>query len=113
MSLSKEILAYVKAFIDRYAWSHWPAKQEALVEARQSRGKYLCADCGELFGPREVNADHIHARVDPKRGWVSLDEYVARTLVPADKLQILCRPCHRRKSTAENKIRAATRRRNK
>lgn len=107
MTLSKVLIAYVKNTIDRYAWSRWETRHETLVKARVKRGQYQCAGCLDLFGPKNVQVDHIKPRVDPKQGWQGFDEYITRTFT--DELQVLCKDCHIRKSTEENSIRAVTR----
>lgn len=113
MALTKEVVDFVKSVIDRFAWSRWPQKVEVKRSARVARNKYECAHCGELFGTREVQVDHIEPRVNPLTGWVSFDEYIERSLVDVDTLQVLCIPCHQKKSTSENKMRSVTKRKKK
>lgn len=99
------ITKYVINLLRRFAWTRWPAKQETLVAARVSRNQYQCAKCGLLFPRKLVQIDHVRPVVDPATGFVSLDEYVKRLLVPANKLQVLCKPCHYAKSASENRLR--------
>ena len=55
----------------RSASFRWKPRGEALKAARVERGKYKCASCEELFGPKEIILDHIDPVVDPKVGFVS------------------------------------------
>ncbi len=111
MTLSKELIDYVKGVIDRYAWGLWETKHVVKVNARVSRGKYRCACCEGLFGPRDVHVDHIEPRVDPLKGWEGFDIYVKRTFT--DKLQVLCLGCHKVKTSEEAGVRAKARRKNR
>lgn len=85
-----------------------PMYAEAKRRARIKRGKYRCAGCGKLFGPKQIAVDHI-APVVNITGFKTFDEYIKRLLVSPDKLQVLCNngkhSCHKRKSRAENKRR--------
>lgn len=84
-----------------------PAMNEAMKKARQGRGVYVCAKCFGLFGRKEVQRDHIEPAVH-LNGWQSLDAFAERLLNVEEKdIQILCRPCHKEKTLAENAIRRA------
>lgn len=103
--LPTDLVKLAMGILNRWGWSRWPAKAETLKRARVARGKYKCAHCGEIYGPREVEVDHKRPRIDPRTGFVSLDDYVARTFVSVNKLQVLCKPCHYLKSAQENRQR--------
>ncbi len=105
MKLSKEIFDLCIEVLNRYGWSRWDGKQTALVESRISRGKYQCAECLNLFGPKDVQVDHVQPRIDPGKGRTTLDDWAARTFVSGKKLQVLCKPCHKLKTAQENKVR--------
>lgn len=93
----------------------WPPKFETLNEAKTSKkvnGKtgrvaqhYLCADCGKDYPSKEVNVDHIEPVVDPAKGFISWDVYIARMFCEKDNLQVLCSDCHTKKSAEERKQR--------
>lgn len=68
---------------------------------------YTCAHCGEEYPRKFVHVDHIDPVVDVNRGPESLEIYVQRLFT--DNLQILCKNCHKAKSTAENKVRREAR----
>lgn len=79
-------------------------RNQALVAARVGRNQYLCTNCKLIFARKEVQIDHIEP-VTPITGWDSLDGFVTRLKVPIDKLQVICKTCHKSKSGVENEIR--------
>lgn len=80
----------------------------AWTEARRGWGKYECASCKSLFGPKEVDKDHIEPIIDPETLSQDMNQFMVRALGP---IQILCKPCHKKKSAKEAAIRAKTRKR--
>ena len=89
----------------------WPPKYETLKEAftdtkinkvsnRKAR-HYLCAQCNEDFASTGVQVDHIEPAVDPNEGFVSWDRFIERLYVPKEKLQVLCKGCHKIKTASE------------
>jgi len=91
----------------RASWK-WSAFSVAKIRARRSRGKYECAECNALFGPKLIEVDHI-VPVVPITGWDNLEKYVERHLVTPDQLQVLCKKCHTAKSALENAARREAR----
>jgi len=88
----------------------WPARKAALKAARVSRGKYECVMCKEagveaLYGPKDINVDHVEPVVSVEDGWVNYDTYINRLFCSDSNFQILCKPCHEIKSYLENDIR--------
>jgi len=81
-----------------------PMYAEAKRRARIRRGKYLCAKCGNIFGPKQISIDHI-SPVIALTGFISFDEYIKRLFVPPEWLQVLCKPCHKEKTKRENRER--------
>jgi 5-methylcytosine-specific restriction endonuclease McrA len=84
---------------------HWKARNDALVAARVERGKYKCASCEDLFGPKEVQIDHIFPVVDPKKGFTTFDDYIERLFCETEGFQILCTSCHDAKTKIEDVMR--------
>ena len=80
----------------------FPARNEALKAARLRRGVYRCEACGDEFGRREVEVDHIEA-VGPTPGSrnacseTTWDVFIERMFCSSNALQILCKDCHRKK----------------
>jgi 5-methylcytosine-specific restriction endonuclease McrA len=97
----------------RTATRRWPPKYQALKDALVGRkvnkktGKlamhYSCAECSKEFVSGDVQVDHKEPAVDPATGFVSWDVYVDRLYCEASNLQVLCLPCHKKK-TAEEKL---------
>lgn len=95
----------------------WPPRNECLSKAKTRRKKnkktnrlaqhYKCNKCKKDFTLKEVVVDHIHPVIDPKRGFVSWDEYIDRMFPDISGFQILCQNCHKEKSNMENKQRKA------
>jgi len=91
----------------RNAWRRWPPRYEALKLARRKyvgtnkkqKWQFQCADCQEWFMGKQVSVDHI----EPwgKIWELSLQEAWSRLLVSVTSLQVLCKPCHDRKSKTE------------
>lgn len=84
----------------------WPERKAAIRKARVSRGKYLCAHCNGLFGPKEINADHKDPVIDPEVGFVDWNTYIARLFCSEDNIQIICKIDHHAKSAEENERRS-------
>lgn len=99
----------------RKGFSRFPAKYEALKKAFVGRkpnkatgrlaAHYKCAKCKKEFVKIDVEVDHIVTVVDVDKGFTSYDEYVDRLFCFPDNLQVLCKPCHRKKTLAETKKR--------
>lgn len=91
----------------------WPPKFEALADAyvgirhnsktKRDSKHYLCASCEGEFPAKEVQVDHISPVVDPKTGFISWDLFIERLYCERDNLQVLCIPCHKKKSKEERK----------
>jgi 5-methylcytosine-specific restriction endonuclease McrA len=65
--------------------------------------RYKCAHCGEAFARKDVQVDHIDPVVDPEKGRESISTLIKRQFT--DKLQVLCKPCHKAKTNEERKRR--------
>lgn len=90
----------------------WPPKFETLDEAKTEKkvnektGRlaqhYLCAMCQEEFTSKDIEVDHVTPVVDPVHGFKDWNTYIPRLFCGKDNLQVLCKPCHKRKSKEEN-----------
>jgi 5-methylcytosine-specific restriction endonuclease McrA len=99
----------------RAASRRWPPKYKALKEAfvgkkvNSKTGKmamhYKCAECKKHFVAVDVQVDHIDPVVDPKKGFISWDVFIDRMFVEIEKLQVLCKPCHKIKTDEEKQQR--------
>jgi hypothetical protein len=74
----------------RKIWMWSPLRTAALGKARIGRGSYLCAMCGKIFGPKEVEVDHI-LRTRPEgsdpNDW---NGFIERLFCDLEGLQVLC-----------------------
>lgn len=95
----------------RSASQRWPPKYKALNEAcvgqkiNPKSGRlakfYTCNICKEDFPAKQVEVNHI-IPVIPVTGFDSWDGVVERLFCEADKLEVVCRPCHKNISKQEN-----------
>lgn len=93
----------------RSAFMRWPPRFDALKSSqtgvkvnkktKRDAMHYRCAQCTKEFPQRDVQVDHIDPVVADE--WKSWDEYIARLLVTADELQVLCKKCHAAKTKQE------------
>lgn len=98
----------MKAFIIatlRRASYRWKPRTEALKAARLARNTYRCAMCQGTFTRKEVQLDHIEPVIDPKVGFTTWDEYIARLYVAKEGFQVICKAnCHKIKTELERAI---------
>lgn len=79
----------------------WRPRGEAKAAARISRGIYVCNICKEQFRDKEVQVDHIIPVVSTE-GFTTFDEYIERMFPQIDGFQVVCKPCHKEKTSNEN-----------
>jgi 5-methylcytosine-specific restriction endonuclease McrA len=104
-SKGKQTLStFIKGLLRRGSF-HWRARTEAMTAARVERGRYKCNSCSELFGPKEVDLDHIVPVVDPKTGFTTWDDYISRLFCEADGFAVICKQCHSNKTAIEDAMR--------
>ena len=56
-----------------------------------------------MFPSSEVQADHINPVIDPLVGFTTWDSVIERMFCETEGFQILCKPCHNNKSSAEKR----------
>lgn len=95
---------FIKGVLRRASF-HWKPRSEAMKNARVERGRYKCASCEELFGPKEIILDHIEPVVDPKEGFVGFDRYIERLFCDVEGFQTLCYACSDAKTMIEDSMR--------
>ena len=99
----------------RGAFRRWPPKFEVLKAAQMKRkvnkatGKlamhYKCAKCKKGHVLTQVQVDHIEPVVCTTAGFISWDVFINRLYCEASNLQVLCKSCHKIKSSAEKEER--------
>jgi len=84
---------------------HRQALNNAISKKKGPRGgrQYDCNVCGEAFGRRQVDVDHIKPVVPfNRRAYdMKLDTYVRRLWCHIRNLQVLCKECHKKKTAIE------------
>lgn len=89
----------------RRATYRWPARSDALKQARKERNCYECAMCHDFYKNNQVVLDHILPVVDPKTGFTNWDDYINRMFPEKEGFQVLCSNCHDIKTTLEDEMR--------
>jgi 5-methylcytosine-specific restriction endonuclease McrA len=82
----------------------WPPAYEAVKRARKAPNSHECAHCLKRFKDDAIKRDHIQPVVDPRkegRG-MTWDEYLGALFCQTENYQILCKPCHDKKTDLEN-----------
>lgn len=79
----------------------WAPRKEAHAKARVDRGRYKCAHCEQIFGPKEIALDHIIPVVG-ELGFEDWNNYITRLFCDEDGFQVLCHECHTIKTNKEN-----------
>ena len=100
-------LAWLKNVIRRASY-RWPPRYEAKTLARIRRGVYRCGICQGEVPASELEMDHIEPVIDPKKGWVSLEDYGMKMIPDAEGFQAVHKTCHLAKSIEENSQRRET-----
>ena len=83
-------------------WKWDPERKKALNRVMLFNGNYNCEECGGRFERKGVQVDHTNPVVVPGEGIKSWDKYISRLFVKSKLLQVLCKPCHKKKSNKEN-----------
>ncbi|MGL4584067.1 MAG: HNH endonuclease signature motif containing protein [Flavobacterium sp.] len=102
--------SFVKSAL-RSASQRWPPKYKVLndacigkhinIKTGRLAKHYKCAACSGNYPAKDVVVDHI-LPVVPIEGFTSWDVVVDRMYCEADNLQVLCKPCHKIKSSEES-----------
>jgi 5-methylcytosine-specific restriction endonuclease McrA len=105
----------LKSFITsclRGGFRRYPPKYEVLKEAfvdkrlnektKRISAHYLCNECENIFPTKEVQVDHVKPIVNPAKGFISWDDFIANLFCEKSNLQVLCLTCHKSKTDKEN-----------
>jgi hypothetical protein len=90
----------------RRVYRFYPAKKEALKRAAGTgKDYYRCLYCGNYEHIKNIQIDHRDPVIDPKVGFTTWDNYIARLFCSVENLDVLCKPCHYIKTKEENRVR--------
>ena len=105
----------------RRATARWGPKNEAKKQARYHEKKLnvngrlvfhsICDGCGTVIPETTSKVDHIQPVVDPAKGFESWDVKIERMFCEVDGFQVLCIPCHDKKTKEERQIATERKRR--
>lgn len=88
----------------RRASYRYPPRYNTMKAAWRERGKYECAQCHNIVGPKQIQIDHI-IPVVPLAGFTEWGTYVDNMFCEPEGYQALCKECHKTKTMAENEKR--------
>lgn len=98
----------------RGGFRRWPVKFKVLKAAFTEKkinpasgrlaSMYRCSSCNEEFSNKGVQVDHIKPIVDPAIGFLSWDDFIENLFCEEENLQVLCIPCHKKKSSEERQL---------
>lgn len=99
----------------RAGFRKFPAKYGALAAAKSGRkvneatGRlaehYKCASCKKHFVVKDVQVDHVDPVVSPIHGFIDWNTFIDRLYCSITNLQVLCTPCHKKKTKLEREER--------
>jgi len=108
----------VKSFIVsalRTGARRWPPKYMCLQAActgqrinektKRLAKHYTCAKCQEDYTSKDVEVDHIEPVVSVGDGFIDWNVFIERLFCPIENLQVLCKPCHKKKTKEERTLR--------
>lgn len=99
--------AFVRSGL-RAKWQRFPSRYAALAQAKRAyvgdnknqKWEYQCAACQCWFLQKDVAVDHIHPAGTLKT-YSDLPAFVQKLFVGLNKLQVLCKACHKDKTAKE------------
>lgn len=94
----------------RKIWFYSPVRRQALKNAKEGNppGLNTCAKCRTKVTDEHVQVDHNSPVITPDTHKTTWDVAIDR-LFDIHNHQVLCKPCHKTKTQAENAIRKETR----
>jgi 5-methylcytosine-specific restriction endonuclease McrA len=96
----------------RRASDRYPPKQEAKKRYRRpyvgenvrQKWEYQCEECKGWYKDKEVEIDHL-IPAGSLRNFDELPTFCSRLFCGVDGYQVLCKPCHRAKTSMERLLR--------
>lgn len=98
----------------RQGTGRWPPKYLVVNEAKTEKkinkktGRlaqhFKCNSCQEEFTQKDVQVDHIIPVIDPVIGFTDWNDYIENLFCGKENLQLLCKPCHAKKTLEERGV---------
>lgn len=89
----------------RRIWGWYPPRRQAYAAAKISgQDRYRCSNCSVVVAKKLVHCDHILPAV-PVSGFVDWNTHIERLFCDVSNLAILCKPCHKVKTSGEAALR--------
>jgi len=96
----REVLAKVRREVPKYNKDGARSKKDSV--------QYLCNVCKNYVGSTKVEVDHIIPVIETnEHGFVDWNLFVERLFCGAENLQVICDPCHDKKTHEEQQKRQA------
>lgn len=89
----------------RLAWRYYSLNRKQALAAASSSAGYTCNKCSKVVSENEIAVDHIKPVVDPQAGFVDWSTFMERLFCEADNLSVICKSCHRIKTSQEERQR--------
>jgi hypothetical protein len=96
--------SFIKSAL-RSASRRWSPIYTTKKNARVARNTYICSNCRNKVGNKDICVDHKNPVVSVEDGFVDWNVYIQRMFVESDGLTALCKKCHHFKTLVENKQR--------
>lgn len=92
------------------SWMMWAPRNEVKRRCKHptKAGWFTCEIC--KAAREKLDIDHINPVVPVEEGFTTWDQYIASKFVQADKLQGICKDCHKEKTKKENAARREAKR---
>lgn len=103
----------------RTASLRWPPRFRVLksasvgkkinIKSGRQAEHYKCAACLGEFPQKDVQVDHIIPVIDPSTGFTTWDDVINNMFCEKHRLQVMCIPCHKKKTIEEKQFHAVKR----
>lgn len=107
--LDSKTHGYILSYLRRIFQWH-SGRKDAVKKATLPDGRSRCEMCHGPFEKSMTDVDHMDPVVSIEEGWTNWDDYINRLLCAADRLRVLCKPCHRNLTGQQNVARGVQRR---
>ena len=96
---------YYKSFVDSKAFKVPRYKNDG-TRHKVDFTMYTCAHCMRDYLKKDIQIDHI-TQIGSFKSLDEIERFIKRLYCPYDNLQILCKACHKEKTSQERKFNRA------